>query len=55
MKNKLLGFLDGIQLLILISIMINEGNNGNYTSVIGWFTATIYFLITAMHRFDNRK
>ena len=55
MKNKLLGFLDGIQFLILVSIIVSEFNNYNYTSGIGWATALLYFILFVMHKFDNRK
>ncbi len=54
MKNKLKGLVDGLTLFMLISIAFRNFNELNYEAGIGWAVATLYFVITLMHKWSDR-
>jgi hypothetical protein len=53
MKNKLKGLVDGLTLFMLISIVFREFNELNYEAGVGWTVATLYFIITLMHKWSD--
>ena len=55
MKNKLLGFLDGLTMILLVWNTIYFFNERNDDAGAGWLVATLYFTTTLMYDFKNKK
>ena len=55
MKNKLLGFLDGLTMILLVWNTIYQFNQMNVDAGAGWLVATLYFVTTTMYKFVNNK
>lgn len=55
MKNKLLGFLDGLTLILLVWNTIYQFNQMNVDAGAGWLVATLYFTTTTMYKFKDKK
>jgi hypothetical protein len=55
MKNKLLGFLDGLTLILLVWNTIYQFNQMNVDAGAGWLVATLYFTTKLMYKFEDKK
>jgi hypothetical protein len=55
MKNKLLGFLDGLTLILLVWNTIYQFNQMNVDAGTGWLVATLYFTTKLMYKFEDKK
>ena len=55
MKNKLLGFLDGLTLILLVWNTIYQFNQMNVDAGAVWLVATLYFTTKLMYKFEVKK
>ena len=55
MKNKLLGFLDGLTMILLVWNTIYQFNQMNDDAGAGWLVASLYFATKLMDKYEDKK
>jgi hypothetical protein len=55
MKNKLLGFLDGLTMILLVWNTIYHFNQMNNDAGAGWLVASLYFATKLMDKYEAKK
>jgi hypothetical protein len=55
MKNKLLGFLDGLTMILLVWNTIYQFNQMNDDAGAGWLVASLYFTTKLMDKYEAKK
>jgi hypothetical protein len=55
MKNKLLGFLDGLTMILLVWNTIYQFNQMNDDAAAGWLVASLYFGTKLMDKYESKK